>query len=108
MMSPGGNRRNIVRSGWRNVLLASSVSNETSLVGGSAWRMIFFEDSVLKLLGKAGCQCSVWSALMCIKVRNVVQGSGVPRLRPASTSLTTLLQAWKIGGKIGNRVPAHP
>jgi hypothetical protein len=55
MMSPGENGRNIVRSSWRNVLLGFLISNETSLVGGSAWRMTFFEDLVLKLLGKAGC-----------------------------------------------------
>jgi hypothetical protein len=49
-----------------------------------------------------------WSVLIHIKVRNVGQGSGVPRLKPASTSLTRLLQTWKIGGKIGSRAPVRP
>jgi hypothetical protein len=52
MMSPGRHKRSIVRNGWLNVPLNSLTSNETRLVGGLVWRMTFFEDSVLKLLGK--------------------------------------------------------
>ncbi|KAM3066687.1 hypothetical protein ACMFMG_002397 [Clarireedia jacksonii] len=42
------------------------------------------------------------------QVLNVVQGSSVPRSKLASTSLTTLLQTWRIGGKIGSHTPVFP
>lgn len=68
---------------------------------------MFFEDSVLKLLGKTTCSSSGLSPLMCIKARNVALGSGVPRLKPVSTNLTRLLRTWKIEGKLVSRAPVH-
>jgi hypothetical protein len=39
--------------------------------------------------------------------RNVVQGFGVRRLKPALTSLTMLRQTWKSEGKIVSRARVH-